>query len=65
MIAVFYTCVCQKCSTKVVGFIRTSILQSQTRITFIANIKQSEKVMMCLKAEGNVCGKCAFSGNSE
>lgn len=65
MIDGFYTCVCQKCSTKVVGFIRTSILQSQTRITFIAAIKQSEKVMMCLRAMGKVCGKCAFSGNSE
>lgn len=65
MIVGFYTCVCQKCSTEVMGLIRTSILQSQTRITFIAAIKQSEVVMMCLRAEGNVCGKCAFSGNSE
>lgn len=65
MIIVFYTCVCQNCSTKLVGFIKTSILQSQITITFIAAIKQSEKVMVCLRAMGNVCGKCAFSGNSE
>lgn len=67
MIVVLYTCyVCQKCSTKVVGFLRTSVLQSQTRITCIAaNQRQSEKLMMCLGAEGSVCGKCALSGNSE
>lgn len=63
MTVLLYTCVCQKCSTEVMGFTGTSVLQSQ--ITFTAAIKQWENLMMCLRAEGNVCGKCIFSGNSE